>query len=465
MTFTELAFLPFLAIVLPVYWAIGDRTRQNAWILAASLLFYGWRTPWYVLLLAGTALIDYLTARGMERWPARKGWMLGISLATNLGLLAWFKYLDFFVENAAALLDALGVPHTLSPPGVPLPVGISFYTFQTMGYAIDCWRGDTRPRRSLLDYATFVTFFPQLVAGPVERANGLLREVESERRFGWPMFVSGVGLALWGAVQKVVVADTLALYVDSVFAMPSPSAPLVAAATVGFSAQILADFAGYSDMARGLGRMLGFELMENFRAPYLARSPSEFWGRWHISFSTWIRDNVYVPLGGARHGPRRRVVATWVAMLASGFWHGAAWHFVAWGAWHAAVLTGWRALAPRVPRTFAESPLGRAGALGLTLLCVQFGWLLFREDSLVRVGGWLTRNPLAAPWEEQVGAVMVLSVALAGAAVLGFGGAVRRRWPADAVPLPARTALWACGTLAVLLFSRDVHRDFLYFRF
>jgi D-alanyl-lipoteichoic acid acyltransferase DltB (MBOAT superfamily) len=314
-----------------------------------------------------------------------------------------------------------------------------------------------------VDYATFVAFFPQLVAGPIERANGLLQQVESERRWAWEGMVSGAGLAIWGAVQKMVVADNLALYVDRIFAMPAPSVPLVAAATVGFSVQILADFSGYTDMARGLARMMGFELMANFRAPYLARSPSDFWRRWHISFSSWIQANVYIPLGGARRGPLRRELATWISMLASGLWHGAAWHFVAWGAWHAALLTAWRWLSALVPTRLRQSRVGELLAIGLMLICTQVGWLLFREPSLARVAQWARSHPLAATWEEQVGAVMVLGVALAGGALLAAGGALERR--ATGLPAPLVGAAAAGGLLLIAVFARDAHQDFIYFRF
>lgn len=465
MTFTELAFLPFAAVVLPVYWALPRRALQNAWLLAASLLFYGWRTPWYLLLLVGTALVDWLTALGMARWPNRKGLMLGASLVSNLGLLATFKYLDFFVENLVTVSAWVGRPLALEAPHLPLPVGISFFTFQTLGYTIDVWRGHTVARRNLVDYSTFVAFFPQLVAGPIERANGLLSQVEADRRITLARVASGVGLVLWGAVQKLVVADNVALYVDRVFAMADPSTPLVAAATLGFSVQILADFGGYTDMARGLARMMGFELLDNFRAPYFAASPSEFWKRWHISFSTWIQENVYIPLGGARRGRARRVFATWVSMLGSGLWHGAAWHYVLWGAWHAALLTGWRAVSAVVPRAVSSRTWARYGAIGLMFCFTEVGWLFFREASVSRIFGWFTRSPFAGAWEERVGAVMVLGVAGAGGALLALGGAIRRRWPAEATPLWVRAGLWAAGIVAMVVFSRDVHQDFIYFKF
>ncbi|MBN1337437.1 MAG: MBOAT family protein, partial [Deltaproteobacteria bacterium] len=290
MTFVQIEFVAFLAIVFTIYVLFRRFRAQNVVLLLASLVFYGWVHPWFLALLLFTATLDYLSGRAMARWPARKRWFLAASLTGDLGLLGYFKYADFFLENVRAGLDALGIPSAIGPIGVFLPVGISFYTFQSLSYIIDVYRGDTQPRRNLLDYFLFVAFFPQLVAGPILRADALLVQVERPRRITWEGFASGLSLALWGAFKKICVADVVADYVDKAFQLQAPNAALVAAATLGFGVQILADFSGYTDIARGVARMMGFELPLNFDHPYLAKSPSDFWRRWHISFSSWIRD-------------------------------------------------------------------------------------------------------------------------------------------------------------------------------
>ena len=257
MTFVQFEFLVFFAMVLALYWRFRQRRMQNAILVVSSLMFYGWVHWWFVGLLIFSTLLDYYVGIAMVERPAKKRQLLTISMCGNLGLLAVFKYLDFFIENVGAVLTALGFAYSPASLGIFLPVGISFFTFQTMSYTFDIYRGKLEPRRDLLDYATFVTMFPQLVAGPVERARNLLPQVEKPRVFDHERFRSGLSLALWGALKKLLVADTVAMYVDKVFAMPEPSAPLIAAATLGFAIQILADFSGYTDIARGTARMMG----------------------------------------------------------------------------------------------------------------------------------------------------------------------------------------------------------------
>lgn len=463
MSFVQWQFPVFLAVVLLIFWAVRHRRAQNAVLLLASLVFYGWIHPWFVLLILFSTGLDYGVGRGMAAKPTHKKALLALSLAGNLGLLGVFKYFDFFLENVAAL--GLGTPSSL---GILLPVGISFFTFQTMSYTFDVYRGKVEPRRDLLDYATYVCMFPQLVAGPIERARDLLPQVERDRSFSVDRFSSGLTLALWGAVKKIVIADTVALYVDRVFVMDQPGGWLIHAATIGFAVQILADFSGYTDMARGIARMLGFELRQNFDRPYSATSPSDFWRRWHMSLSSWIHEYVYVPFGGSRHGPVRTVLATFGAMLLSGLWHGAAWHFVIWGAYHAVLLTAYRALTPRIPAALRDSKPGQIGAAVVMFFFTCVGWLIFRETSGAQLVAHLSRNPFVGSWDEMVGALVVLSVTLAGAALLGAGGAASRRlralWTRPHFT-PVVTTLWAVALVAILVFSRDTARDFIYFRF
>ncbi|MFH1465465.1 MAG: MBOAT family O-acyltransferase [Pseudomonadota bacterium] len=469
MSFVQPAFLLFLPLVLVVYWGLGRRRWQNAWLLCTSAVFYGWVHPWFLGLLAFSTLLDFGVGLGMARWPARRRALLALSLAGNLGMLAAFKYWNFFLENVGAALGALGLHPGLPVLQVLLPVGISFYTFQTLSYTIDVARGRIQPKRDLLDYATFVAMFPQLVAGPVERAAHLLPQLEAPRRFDAAGLRAGLTLALWGAFQKVVIADSLAPYVDRAFSVREPSIALLAAGGVAFSLQILADFAGYTDIARGTARMMGFELRRNFDAPYAARTPAELWHRWHISFSTWIRDYLYIPLGGSR-GPAWRVaLVTLLTMLLAGLWHGASWNFVAWGAFHGLLLVTFRPFRPTAERALVRHP-----ALGLVAIPVMYcltcaGWVLFRQQDLGALAHALTHPAGSSPASQAVIAVALLGLSASAALPLLSAHALRRRllprllasgWEPFWSPL-----LWAALAACLFLFAREAGRDFIYFRF
>ena len=452
-----------------LYWAFRGKRLQNFLLLGASAVFYGWVHPWFLILLFFTAIQDYLAGIAIERWPRRKAWFLGASLAGNLGLLGYFKYADFFLANVRAGLDALGVPSAVGPIGVFLPVGISFYTFQSLSYTIDVYRGHTAARRDLVDYFLFVTFVPQLVAGPILRADSLLVQVEKPRAFSRAALESGMALAMWGAFKKIVVADTLADYVDKVFLLKEPNAALVWAATLAFGVQILADFSGYTDIARGLARMLGFELPLNFDHPYLARSPSDFWRRWHISFSSWIRDYIYIPLGGSRHGTARMLLATWAALLLSGFWHGARWNFVIWGAYHAALITGYRFVAPLLPRRWKAAPGAGAAAVALMFAFTTVGWLLFRTPSLEALVRYLSLPLLGGTQAQFVAASVLLGITL----VVSTPLVLALLWERHVAPrladspflLPIRTTAWAAAAVAMFVFTRMDTSEFIYFQF
>jgi D-alanyl-lipoteichoic acid acyltransferase DltB (MBOAT superfamily) len=411
------------------------------------------------------AVIDYAAGLGMKAAPEHKGKVLAVSLAANLAILAYYKYADFFVENFAAALSAAGVQNTLVPIGVLLPAGISFYTFQSMAYSIDVYRGELEPRKNLLDYFLAVSLFCHLVAGPVQRASNLLQQAEQERRLDWGRVRSGLELSLWGAFKKVCVADSVSPFVDKIFGLEHASTPLLAAGSVAFAVQILADFSGYTDIARGTARMLGFELMENFKHPYLAANPSEFWRRWHVSFSTWIRDYLYFSFGGSRGGFARTTCATFGAMLLSGLWHGASWNFVLWGGYHAAILTGYRLVTPRIPERLKWRPAAVAIMFGFTV----FGWFLFRELRISRIVAVFGQNPLAATREEWIATVGVLAVSALFAVPqllwLAWDRWGRPRLGASPWSLPLQTAAWGAYAMGMFTFVRMTANDFIYFQF
>ncbi|MEC7983871.1 MAG: MBOAT family O-acyltransferase [Myxococcota bacterium] len=467
MNFIQNEFVYFFIIVLVVYWTLRNRRYQNLLLMVCSGIFYGWVHPWFLLLLYGSALTDYFVGLGMEKYPQRRKALLIVSLCVNLGMLGTFKYFDFFIENVIAAFGAMGMETSLHTLGIFLPVGISFYTFQTMSYTIEVYRGRLQPRQNFSDYIVFVSFFPQLVAGPVERATHLLPQVEKERVWNRQRFVSGLTLALWGGAKKVMVADTIAPYVDKIYLLDEPSGPMIWAATIGFSIQILADFSGYTDIARGTARMLGFELMENFKHPYLAVNPSDFWRRWHVSFSTWIRDYLYIPLGGSRGGFWGTIRATFGAMLLSGLWHGASWNFVLWGAYHAALSTGYRQVAPRIPKKIKESPVGWPLAVVIMYMFSVIGWMIFRETNFSRLIGYWSQNPFHATPDQWVATTVMLGMCLFASIPLVLALFVQRWFPNVRQPwrLPIQTTGWALCIVLMFLFVRMHLNDFIYFQF
>jgi alginate O-acetyltransferase complex protein AlgI len=439
-SFVEPVFLAFLALVLPLTFLMPSYRTQNGVLVLASCVFYGWVHPWFLALLAFSTLLDFGCGLAMRGGP-QKRWLV-LSIVGNLGLLGVFKYLDW-------MLDMVGQ----NPIGLLLPVGISFFTFQTMSSTFDVYRGKLKPCESLLDYAAFVSLFPQLVAGPIERARNLLPQLQQRRRFEVERTVDGAGLAVWGAFKKLVIADTVGVYVDAAFAMPDASAPMVWAATLGFAVQILADFSGYTDIARGCARMLGLELMENFRSPYLARSPSDFWRRWHISLSTWFHEYVYIPLGG-----NKVLIAAFASLALSGLWHGASWHFVVWGAYHGLLLMLWRAVGPKEP-----GPAWVPVMFGFTL----FGWLLFREPDLTSLWGHLQAP--SGDWDRWIQATVTATLAVAGGGLMFFGERLRG-WARgvtlpDLAVWPARSVVFTLAGMVLWLFGAERGQDFIYFQF
>ncbi|MDP2313484.1 MAG: MBOAT family O-acyltransferase [Pseudomonadota bacterium] len=469
MTFVQVEFLAFFAVVFALYWGVRARLAQNVLLVVASAVFYGWVHPAWLILMYVAALLDYGAGLAMARWPDRKKLVLTVSIAANLGLLGYYKYWDFFIESAGAALTALGVENSLTPLGILLPAGISFYTFQSMAYSFDVYRGELKPRKNLLDYLLAVSLFCHLVAGPVQRASNLLQQAETDRKFDWEQLRSGFALAMWGAFKKVCIADSISPYTDKIFSVDAPSTSMVVAGTVAFALQILTDFSGYTDIARGTARMIGFDLMENFRHPYLATNPSDFWNRWHISFSTWIRDYVYIPFGGSRGGFWFSTRNTFAAMVLSGIWHGASWNFALWGAYHGALLTGYRLVVPRIPKGLRGMPGARYVAIAIMFGFTCFGWFLFRELEIARMFALLTQDPFAATPEQTLTAAVVMGMTLVLSLPLFLGLAVEK-WVLPTVEasrwyLPMQTAAWASFGLAIFTFVRMSANDFIYFQF
>ncbi len=469
MSFVQLEFLWFFIIVLALYWGLRNRKAQNVLMMGASAIFYGWVHPWFLILLYSSAVLDYSLGHAMKRWPERKKLFLVLSMCGNLGMLGYFKYFDFFIENVIAALQAAGVTTDLTTLGIFLPVGISFYTFQTMSYTIDVYKGKLEVRRNFLDYLVFVSFFPQLVAGPVERASNLLPQIEKHRSFRFEQFRDGLGLAMWGAFKKMVVADTIAPYVDKMFIHNDPSSAMIWAATLGFTVQIMADFSGYTDIARGTAKMMGFELMKNFEFSLWSATPSEFWARQHISFSTWIRDYLYFPLGGSRGGFWFVTRNTFIAMVLSAVWHGASWTFVIWGIYHASLLTGYRIVMKRIPAKMMAVRQWRVLTVPLMFTFIVVNFIIFRETHVGRLFHYFTLNPLGGTQDQWIAATVMLAITLALGAFLMAGSLAQMfvipKLSKSPWYLPVMTTACTAFALCMWVFQRTTSNDFIYFQF
>jgi len=479
-------FIVFFVVVVALYWCLPHR-GQNALLLVASYVFYGYVHPWFLILIASSTTIDYVSARGMQRWPERRRVFMALSIATNFGMLGFFKYFNFFIENAQTALSALGLHPGLPALRIVLPVGISFYTFQAMSYTVDVYRGELRARRSLLDVAVFISFFPHLVAGPIQRASFLLPQVEAPRRFSTERATTGLSLMVWGYFKKLVIADNVGVIANKVFAIGDPSFEILWAGVFAFAIQIYADFSAYTDIARGSSRWLGFELTENFDHPYLARSPSDFWRRWNITLSTWFRDYVYIPLGGSRATGARWVRNVLVTFLLSGLWHGASWNYALWGLYHGLLLVATRAhqilreparpdVGPR-SSSFVSQLSDAARIVGMFALTL-IGWLLFRETDLHAIA----RDLALSPWrsttlDRQAGLYLFLlalgySVPLWVQSVWVESQRSRERTegtmarPSEAWGAAILRAV-ACGAAftAILALRSRTSLDFIYFQF
>lgn len=376
MVFTSWAFLEFFALVLLGLRLLPTRNLRQLSILIASLYFYAYWKPIYILILATPSVIDYYCAIRIDQsaYPlTRKRWLI-ISMVTNLGLLAYFKYTNFFIENISHLAGIQS-----RPLNIVLPIGISFFTFKTMSYTIDVYRREIPVCRSLWRYAMFVTYFPELIAGPIVRASVFLPQMGRSLRPSWPRAVIGLQVILLGVTKKIVIADRLAVFVDPVFAHPAAYAPFtVICAVVAYSLQIYCDFSGYSDIAIGVSKIIGFDLPENFNMPYLATSVTDFWRRWHITLSRWLRDYLYIPLGGNRRGRVRTYINLILTMLLGGLWHGASWTFVLWGLLHGLGLAAHKLWMERKGKTVA--PFHGVVGWVSTYIFVCLTWVFFRAD-------------------------------------------------------------------------------------
>ena len=395
MLFNSVEFLIFLPLVFCSYWFLFSKSLklQNSFLLVASYFFYGWWDYRFLSLILLSTVIDYFVGILIERNTNKTicKSLLATSLITNIGILCYFKYSNFFIESLSELLISFGInSNSLTSLQVILPVGISFYTFQTLSYTIDVYRREIKPTRDFLSFAAFVSFFPQLVAGPIERASSLLPQILNARQFNFNQAIDGLRLIVWGLFKKVIIADSLAPIVNYTFEnYSSLDGTSLALGAVYFAFQIYGDFSGYSDIAIGTSKLFGFELMTNFNYPYFSRNIAEFWRRWHISLSTWFRDYLYIPLGGSKGSKIKSIRNIFIIFIVSGFWHGANWTFIAWGGIHASLYlptfilgTNRKYLSKKETEYSLYEKIKQALGIINTFIFVTLAWIFFRANNI-----------------------------------------------------------------------------------
>ena len=484
MLFNSLEFLLFLPLVFVLYWFVFKKNLQvqNILVIAASYVFYGWWDWRFLFLIVFSTLLDYYVGqrihRNLDDRKKAKLWLY-VSVFCNVGLLGFFKYYNFFVDSFVDAFAAAGYQiKSVWTLRIILPVGISFYTFQTMSYSFDIYYEKLRPTRNLISFAAFVAFFPQLVAGPIERASNLLGQMNSKRVFDYAQAVGGLKLILWGFFKKLVIADSLAPIVDDIFTNYSdyPASTLVLGA-IFFSFQIYGDFSGYSDIAIGTAKLFGIELMSNFKFPNFSRNIAEYWRRWHISLSTWFREYLYIPLGGSRAGMTASIRNVAIIFLVSGLWHGANWTFVFWGGVHALLyvpifLSGRNRL--YTDNSIAQHQwfpsLVEIIQVISTFVLVTFAWIFFRSESLGdafayigRIGSDLSYSAYRHPMGYRMSDFFVL---LALFTIYEYLIRKDERRPFPFKSQVVRFCLYTLAILGMLLFYDDgVNRSFIYFQF
>lgn len=469
MLFNSLAFLFFFASVYLLYLLLGRFYRaQNILLLAASYTFYGYWDWRFCFLLGATTLIQFMAGRliGSSEDPRKRKAILAVAVTCSLVTLGIFKYFNFFADNLEAVLRVFGMDVTHSTLHLVLPVGMSFYTFKEISYVADIYRRKLQPAKNILDFALYVSFFPQLVAGPIERAGEMLPQIQRPRKITSQYIDVGIYLVTWGFFKKVVVADNLAEISAQVFNNYRDYNGLdILLGILAYTFQIYCDFSGYTDIARGLAKLLGFDLPLNFRLPYLARSPSDFWNRWHVTLSQWLRDYLYISLGGNRVPEWKVNRNLMITMVLGGLWHGAAWNFVAWGAYHGLILVIYRAIEKRRPTPAVQGSWRVAGSVAFMFVLTMIGWVCFNSKSLEQIVYMLTHVGFSTS-SETVGFAGKLVFFVAPLAIVqgvqAYSGNLLELMRMRTV---GRWALQTALLLAIVLFGARQSTEFIYFQF
>lgn len=465
MTFTSLNFFLFFAIILAIYWLLKQRERQNLSLLLASYAFYFWFDLLFGILLFASSLADHLLALGMARRPQKRKAYLWLSLVLNVGGLALIRHFDFFSSSLSMLLGSLGVEVNAA---LLAPLGISFYTLKKLSYMIDVYKGTQQPAQRFADFALFVSFFPQIQAGPIDRARNLLVQIEQQRDWKPEWFHRAWPLVVAGLFKKIVVAAGVGVYVDRIFVLEKPgSIIMVLAGSLAYALQILADFSAYTDLSRGFALLLGFETPENFKRPYTSLTPTDFWNRWHITLSQWLRDYIFFPL---RRGLLRSwKQASWLAavlpplivMLVSGLWHGDGWNFVVWGAMHGVWIVAYQLMG--LGGAWQPQHLWSRATAWLSVMAFLIAsWTVFRAPTLDWLWQVLTQSPLTGSNEHVIASLITLSAAAFYGLLWNIQPLLEKVW--QRIPL-LEPLYYAAAIVMTVLYTSPVVRDFIYFRF
>jgi D-alanyl-lipoteichoic acid acyltransferase DltB (MBOAT superfamily) len=482
MLFNSIEFAIFLPLVFVIYWFVIAKKLffQNLFIVIASYFFIGW-WDWYVLLIISfTTILNYTfgLAIGNNDYKSKRKFLLWLSILSNLSILAVFKYYNFFIDNFIIAFTFLGHNAKLESINLVLPVGISFYTFQTMSYTIDVFRKKIEPTKDIIAFSAFISFFPQLIAGPIERASNLLPQCMRQRAFDYRLAVDGMRQILWGLFKKVVIADNCAEYANLIFGAPENySGSTLLLGAFFFAIQIYGDFSGYSDIAIGTARLFGFDLMRNFAFPYFSRNIAEFWKRWHISLSTWFRDYVYIPLGGSRSSTIIKIRNTFIIFLLSGFWHGANWTFICWGILNALyylplLLTGKNRNDLSIVAEGKILPsLSETLKILFTFTLTVFAWIFFRSDSVgdafAYISGILSPSLLTIPYFTGIGLLLPFTVILFSFITIEWLGREHSHCLSKFALSWPRQLRWAFYYLLifVIFWYSGKQQEFIYFQF
>ena len=466
MNFTSYEFLIFFLTVFILYWLVRRQMWQNVLLLAASYVFYGWMHPWYAILLGLSTLADYGLALAMGK-TERRGRLMTASLILNLGVLAFFKYFGFFVPSIATRLASIGIQADAVLASIILPVGLSFFTLKKLAYMLDVSKGVLQPTHDLVAFGLFISFFPQITAGPMDRAQKLLPQIQATRAWKPENFYAAWPLLVMGMFKKFVIANGVGPTVGRIFHLTNPTGELALAAALGFTLQILADFSGYTDIARGISYLLGFETSENFRNPYLSLTPTEFWNRWHITLSTWLRDYIFFPLRRALVR-RKASLPDWavqsvppiVTMLISGLWHGVGWTYVVWGGLYGVSIAVYQLLGLRgewKPKGTVKVVLAWLVMFSITILA----FLIFGAPSLSWIGN-LFSNPFLGTVEQQAVALLMFSLVAVYSVPLIAKLFIDRYFKPDSI---VQSLYYAAATMVMFVYVNSASPDFIYFQF